>query len=95
MKDNSIRCPNCGSDNIAEILWGLPAFTDELQEKLSEGKVVLGGCCVSLDDPKYKCNDCTHRFGRSMFAEGIVEIMERRRLRGILYGATVGDALEA
>lgn len=93
MEDNPTKCPNCGSDNIAEILWGLPSFTDELQKELSEGKVVLGGCCVDFGDPKYECNDCKHRFGRSMFAEELVEIIEKRKLKGIVYGAAVGDAL--
>ncbi len=93
MKANPNMCPNCGSDNIAEILWGLPSFTDELQEELAEGKIVLGGCCVSFDDPRYECNDCMHRFGRSMFAEDFVEIIEKRKLKGIVYGAAIGDAL--
>lgn len=90
---DSPRCPECGSSNVAEILWGLPSFTDELQKELAEGKVVLGGCCVDYDDPEYECNDCMHRFGRSEFAEDLVEIMEKRKLKGIIYGAAVGDAL--
>lgn len=93
MDDNPIKCPNCCSDNIAEILWGMPALTDELQEKLSEGRVVLDGYCVSVDDPKYECNDCMHRFGKSVLAEDLVEIMEKRKLQGIVYGAAIGDAL--
>lgn len=93
MEDNLSTCPNCGSDNVAEILWGLPSFTEELQKELAEGKVVLGGCCVSSDDPKFKCNNCGQRFGKSGFAEDFVEIMEKRKLKGIIYGAAVGDAL--
>ena len=41
MEGNSIKCPNCGSDNIAEILLGLPSFTEELQKELTEGKIAL------------------------------------------------------
>lgn len=93
MEDNLSTCPNCGSDNVAEILWGLPSFTEELQKELAEGKVVLGGCCVSSDDPKFECNNCGQRFGKSGFAEDFVEIMEKRKLKGIIYGAAVGDAL--
>ena len=63
METSPVKCPNCGSTNIAEILWGLPAFTEKLKERLDEGKVVLGGCCISDDDPKYECNECKHRFG--------------------------------
>ena len=93
MEDDPIECPNCGSCNIAEILWSLPSFTDELQKEHAEGKVVLDGCCVSFDDSKYECNDCLRRFGKSMFTEGFVEIMEKRALKGIIYGAAAGDAL--
>lgn len=93
MNIEEARCPKCGSSNVAEILWGMPSFTSELQKELAEKKVVLGGCCVSPDDPKYECNDCLHRFGRSMFGEGFVEAMEKRALKSIVYGAAVGDAL--
>ncbi|MBY4797378.1 ADP-ribosylglycohydrolase family protein [Collinsella sp. AGMB00827] len=93
MEEHVIKHPSCGSRNIAEILWGLPSFTDELQKKLSEGKAVPGGRCVDFDDPKYECNDCLHRFEKHTVAEDLVEIVERRRLKGIIYGAAVGDAL--
>ena len=92
-KNEILRCPECGSNNIAEILWGLPAFTDELKKCLDEGKVVLGGCCISDDDPRYQCNECMSTFGRSEFAEETRKLMERRILKGIIYGAAVGDAL--
>lgn len=92
-KHDNLRCPACGSDNVAEILWGMPAFTEELEKELDEGNVVLGGCCITPDDPKYECNECRCRFGRSEFAEGFVELVEKRTLRGIVYGAAVGDAL--
>lgn len=52
------KCPKCGSERIAEILFGLPAFSDELQKDIDEGRVVLGGCCVSGEDPEWKCMDC-------------------------------------
>lgn len=90
---DDLKCPECGSNNIAEIPWGLPAFTEELQKKLDEKKVVLGGCCISDDDPKYECNECKHRFGQSGFAEEARKLMEKRALKGIVYGAAVGDAL--
>lgn len=72
-KRAQIKCPYCGSKNTARILYGMPAFSDELQEKLDAGKVVLGGCCISgirvdgkmLDlDPARHCNDCKKDFGK-------------------------------
>ena len=52
------RCLKCGSDKIAEILYGLLAFSDGLREELDSGKIVLGGCCVSDQSPTWKCTSC-------------------------------------
>lgn len=45
-------CPVCKSKRIATILWGMPAFSEDLQKKMETGEITLGGCCVSMDDPK-------------------------------------------
>lgn len=58
-------CPRCGSKNTAQILWGMPAFSEDLEEKLKKKEIVLGGCCVSDNDPTYHCNTCKKDFGRS------------------------------
>ena len=52
------KCPSCGSTRIADIMYGLPAFSTELENNLNSGKIVLGGCCVSGDDPRWQCADC-------------------------------------
>ena len=73
-KRAQIKCPYCGSRNTARILYGLPAFSDDLQAKLDSGKLHLGGCCISgvrdgnggminLDPGRY-CNDCHKEFAR-------------------------------
>lgn len=54
-----IYCPFCNSKNIADILYGLPAFSEELENELKNGKLILGGCCRSDESPLYHCNDCT------------------------------------
>jgi len=56
------KCPNCQSTNHAKILWGLPANMKKLEGELERKEIVLGGCCVSWDDPKWKCNDCGTRW---------------------------------
>ena len=56
-------CPRCQSRNIAEILWGMPAFTDELQTALRRHEVVLGGCCIEPPVPAWQCQDCLFTFG--------------------------------
>ncbi|MEZ6072258.1 MAG: hypothetical protein R3C10_18865 [Pirellulales bacterium] len=57
------RCPECGATAIAEIMYGLPDFNDDLNRQLDEGRVVLGGCVVSDDAPKWRCNECRLEFG--------------------------------
>jgi hypothetical protein len=51
-------CPECGSERIARILYGLPAFSDSLRKRLDNNEVVLGGCCITGNDPSWKCIDC-------------------------------------
>ena len=55
-------CPECGSKNIIPIVYGFPG--SELMEEEYEGKIKLGGCCISPGIPKYYCKDCQHEFGR-------------------------------
>jgi hypothetical protein len=52
------KCPACGSARVAEIIYGLPAFSPELEEALESGRTVLGGCCVTSDDPRWRCLEC-------------------------------------
>jgi len=56
------KCPECSSTRIADILYGLPAWSQELDEDLKSGKLVLGGCCITEDDPKWQCADCHTSF---------------------------------
>ena len=51
-------CPLCGSRRVASILYGIPAMSPELQRALEEGRIRLGGCCVSDADPAWECADC-------------------------------------
>lgn len=61
------QCPKCGAKSIAEILYGLPDFDEELNSDLKEGRLVLGGCIVSDDAPQWHCNECRHEFGEAEF----------------------------
>ena len=56
------ECPSCGGTDIAMILWGLPGMDLKLAKKVKDKKIVLGGCCVSNDDPELECNDCGWRY---------------------------------
>ncbi len=55
-------CPRCGSAITSEILWGMPAFTDALEQALAEKKIVLGGCCVTGNDPTRHCHTCRKNY---------------------------------
>lgn len=35
-------CPLCGGNNTSKILWGMPAWTPELEEDLNSKKIVFG-----------------------------------------------------
>ena len=58
-----LKCPKCGSKNIAKYMYGLPVFSDELLKEIDNGKIKLGGCVIMEDAPKYHCNDCEEDFG--------------------------------
>lgn len=72
-----IKCPYCGSTNTARILYGMPSFSDKLQEKLDSGKLRLGGCCIKTVnsengeiiqiDPERHCNNCGREFGHPAY----------------------------
>jgi hypothetical protein len=56
------NCLKCNSDNLAKYHYGLPNFTDELKKQIDDGKIILGGCELSIDNPSYCCNDCKYEF---------------------------------
>lgn len=52
------KCPACGSKGIASYLYGMPIFSKKLEKEMETGKTILGGCCISDDDPIWKCLSC-------------------------------------
>ena len=57
-KSKPAKCPKCGSNRIAQILYGYPFFSEKLQEDLKAGRTALGGCCITGNDPDWKCLEC-------------------------------------
>ena len=57
------KCPMCGSRDTAKILYGLPAYNEELENKLNSHTIYLGGCVITPTDPKYHCFSCNEDFG--------------------------------
>ena len=65
-----VVCERCGSDKITKISYGLPAWivvdkpTDpRIQELINKKMIVLGGCTIQDDSPKYYCRECKNKFG--------------------------------
>ena len=59
------KCPSCGMKPIATILYGMPAYSVELEEKLQSGTIALGDCCVTDNDPEWECTHCEQKLHRS------------------------------
>jgi len=57
-----LLCPKCSSDQIMEIIYGLPPITEELQKELDKKTITLGGCMVEEDSPRWACDVCHCRF---------------------------------
>ena len=71
-KKAQIKCPRCGSIDTARYIYGYPAFSEEMEKKLKEGKWALGGCCMNGVEingqyvetmPTRCCNNCKKDFG--------------------------------
>ncbi len=66
------KCPKCGSNKVAAILFGLPVYSEKLQQDMDSGKIVLGGCCVTDHDPTWQCVDC----GTGIYKENLREMLK-------------------
>lgn len=62
------KCPYCGG-KVVEIVYGMPSH--ELLEEEEKGNIVLGGCCITVDDdgnimgPQWRCTKCGTNFIKS------------------------------
>ena len=51
------KCPNCSSaEFVVPIRYGMPG--PKMQQDYYEGKIKLGGCMVSMDNPDWHCKKC-------------------------------------
>ncbi|MGL5949984.1 MAG: hypothetical protein ACRCZH_01020 [Cetobacterium sp.] len=66
-----IKCPACGSRNTARLQYGMPMWDEELQRKLDNKTVMLGGCCISPESPDYHCNSCHQKFRDTPYMEDL------------------------
>ena len=57
-------CPLCKSNNVAWIFWGYPADMDWYLKAIDDNEIVGGGCCISDNDPEWRCNECGNQWGK-------------------------------
>ncbi len=62
MAINYKRCLKYGSLNVIKILYGMP--THEAFLMAEEGKIKLGGCCITGTDLEYYCKDYENEWDR-------------------------------
>ncbi len=60
-----VRCPKCGGRPVARIVYGLPYFSEQEAAAVDAGKIVLGGCIFTNDDPAWECVPCGQQIYRS------------------------------
>ncbi|MCL2394530.1 MAG: hypothetical protein FWC87_07555 [Acidimicrobiaceae bacterium] len=54
-------CPECGAEAV-RIVYGMPG--PQLLEEMKAGRIALGGCVVSEENPKWACKGpIQHRWG--------------------------------
>jgi hypothetical protein len=58
------KCPSCGSPNLVRILYGMPSYEAFLDSQA--GKIILGGCVISGNDPKWGCTKCDAKIYKKM-----------------------------
>jgi transposase-like protein len=54
-------CPECGSKHVVRIAYGYPG--PEMMRDAERGRIVLGGCVIAADSPKWSCSDCRATWG--------------------------------
>lgn len=58
-----VRNRSCGASEVLRIVYGLPDV--ELAEEAELGKVALGGCVITGEDPEWQCAKCGREWGRA------------------------------
>jgi len=71
-KPHNLSCPSCGSKDIAQILYGLPAINEKLEKMIAKREVTLGGCGIYEGAPQWVCNACSFKFGELRIREDTI-----------------------
>ena len=66
VKKKPIKCFHCGFEPVSELLYGIQEIDEKLQKDIDERKVLLGGCSIMKNSPKWLCSNCQTEY----FLEG-------------------------
>ena len=58
-----MKCTLCNSTSVAELIYGLYDVDDELEQAIKKKEIILGGCLIGNNDPKWCCNECGKKWG--------------------------------
>mgnify|MGYP000882296529 CR=1 FL=1 len=59
------QCPQCGHGPLADIIYGFPIIDDDLIKRWNEGSIVIGGCVITGDEPRWACATCGQRIHKA------------------------------
>ena len=61
MASKTLTCPQCASDQMVPIVYGLPDV--HLLRRAEHEEVILGGCTVTVgESPDWACKGCGHQY---------------------------------
>jgi hypothetical protein len=64
------KCPACGSEHVAALLFEAPGSNPKLQEDLKQRRAVPAGRLSTGNDPRWRCLKCRHEWGHPHGASG-------------------------
>lgn len=53
-------CPDCREKRVVPIAYGFP--DSDVADEVRRGEVVLGGCLIEPENPRWLCRSCGHEF---------------------------------
>jgi len=59
---SQLRCPKCGSTDIAEIVYNPPTLTEELLSRIQAQKAIVRTGTRTDTAPRYYCNYCGYEW---------------------------------
>lgn len=65
--ETSVNCPKCNKpDDVIPIIYSCSRSDYAKYQQLErEGKVLMAGCIISVDTPKYFCKRCKQNIWKS------------------------------